>query len=89
MEDLVLMDFLEQYASDYQDVDILYKEAKEEGLVTSRRDFETRLTSLLWSHPNRFYTELPFRHHYTKIMSPKGNKIGLLRVSRKWRESQE
>ncbi len=89
MEDLVLMDFLEQYASDYQDVDILYKEAEREGLVSSRREFETRLTSLLWGHPDRFYTELPFKRHYTEITSPSGYKIGLLKVSRKWREDEK
>ena len=87
MEDLALMDFLEQYASDYQDVDKLYKKAEEEGLVTNRRQFESRLTSLLWAHPDRFYTELPFKRHYTKIVSPRGSKIGLVKVSRNWRES--
>lgn len=85
-EDLALMDFLEHHAADYQDVDALYRLAEGEGLVASRKQFESRLNSLLKEHPDRFYAELPFKHHYTKIVSPRGKKIGLLKVSRKWRK---
>ncbi len=74
-------DFLRQNAKDFTDVDDLYYAARELGLVSGRREFESILESG-FNDPEvvaHIYTELPIRGHRIRIETPRGKRVGLIK----------
>ncbi len=73
--------FLRRYARDYTDVDELYRKAKKLGIVKNREKFQSTiedsfLDGELFSH---MFLELPFKRHWTKIETPRGKAVGLIK----------
>lgn len=74
-------DFLRQYAQYYTDVDDLYSTARSLGLVETRREFADSIMDAFGDSEvvRHIYTELPFKRHWTKIVTPSGRQIGLIK----------
>jgi hypothetical protein len=86
------------FQKDYVDIDIIKKEAIEHGLCKNNKDFSKMMTRFLYSHQNKqlpkysgftIYTELPFNRTSSNVRSPKGLKIGSIRVISPSRYEQE
>jgi len=73
--------FLRDYARNYTDVDDLYNVAKDEGLVSDRKEFANIIMDSFTDKEvvKHIYTELPFKRHWTKLETPRGKRIGLIK----------